>query len=62
MVAESDGSCAMLRALLGLAALLGLSYVMADKQRIPEYTRRVNRVMLPWAIAAGIVLLLIIVI
>jgi hypothetical protein len=42
----------MLKTLLGLAALLGLSYMVADKEKIPEYTRQMNRVMWPWALAA----------
>lgn len=32
-----------MKALLGLLALLALSYVMADKEAIPEKTRAMNR-------------------
>jgi hypothetical protein len=42
----------MLKPLLGLAALLGLSYMMADKEQTREYTRQFNRAAWPWAIAS----------
>ena len=31
-----------MKAFLGLVALLGLSYMMADKEKIPEATKRMN--------------------
>lgn len=46
----ATGSGLMLKAMLGLAALLGLSYLMADKDKIPEYTRQMNRVAWPFAL------------
>ena len=46
----------MLRGLLGFAALIGLSYLMADKSKIPEYQRQLDRIMWPWAIGAVLLL------
>lgn len=46
----------MLKPLLGLAALLGLSYMMADKAKIPEYSRRMNRWARPLALAGAVLL------
>ena len=39
-----------MKALLGLAALLALSYAMADKDAIPEKTRALNRRAWPWSL------------
>lgn len=48
-----------MKALFGLAALLLLSWVMADKSKIPEIQREINRKAWPWSIAiVGVVLFL----
>lgn len=48
----------MLRAILTLGALLGLCYMMAEKDKIPEYTRELNRKTWPVAVVALAVLAL----
>lgn len=48
-----------MKALLGLAALLALSYAMADKAAIPEKTAAINKWARPWSLLiVGFVLFL----
>lgn len=48
-----------MKALLGLVALLALSYAIADKSKVPEATERINKWARPLCVAVvGFVLFL----